>query len=107
MFGFLVGAVIYGATYQSVYPAISTIANLGSVTLPGLLDIDLWLTIVLFVLMSVTLFYFLGRHGELRHAPPEPEPPVESQPPAAQSVELVSSGTAAAASPTDAPPVAK
>jgi hypothetical protein len=77
MLGFLVGAIIYGVTYQSIFPAISAIANLGSVTFPGLLDIDLWLTILLFSLMSVTLFYFLERHGELRKEPTEPELPVD------------------------------
>ncbi len=84
LLGFLVGAIIYGATYPSVYPGISAIASVGSVTLPGLLDIDLWLTILLFVLMTVTLFYFLERHGELRHGPPladsEPARPVEPAP---------------------------
>ncbi len=58
--------MIFGATYQGVYPAISPIANIGSVTLPDVLGIDLWLTITLFVLICVTLFYFLERHGELR-----------------------------------------
>ncbi len=56
----------------------------GSVTLPGLLDVDLWLTILLFVLIAVTLFYFLERHGELRRSPalaePEPARPIEPTP---------------------------
>ncbi len=73
MLGFLTGAVLYGATYQSVFPAISAIANLGSTILPSVLGVDLWLTILLFVLIAATLFYFLERHGELRKARPEAE----------------------------------
>ena len=66
MLGFLVGGLIYGATYQSVFPPISAIANIGSPILPDVFNINLWLTILLFVLISLTLFYFLERHGELR-----------------------------------------
>ncbi len=66
MLGFLTGAVIYGTTYQSVFPKISTIANLGSTELPQALNVDLWLTVLFFVLVSVTLFYFLDRFGQLR-----------------------------------------
>lgn len=93
------GAVIYGATYQSVYPSISAIANLGSVTLPGLLNIDLWLTILLFVLITVTLFYFLERHGELRQGPPTPEP--EPAQPVEPAPDLVAAGAVPAGHPTD------
>jgi hypothetical protein len=66
MLGFLTGALIYGAIYPSVFPSISAIANLGSVILPQELDISLWLTVLLFVLVALTLFYFLERHGEVR-----------------------------------------
>lgn len=60
------GALIYGATYQSVFPTISAIANFGSTILPEALNVDLWLSILLFVLIALTLFYFLERKGELR-----------------------------------------
>ncbi len=66
LLGFLTGALIYGAIYPSVFPQISAIANLGSTILPQALDVDLWLTVLFFVLVSVTLFYFLERHGQLR-----------------------------------------
>lgn len=66
LLGFLTGALIYGSIYQSVFPTISAIANLGNTILPQALNIDLWLTILVFVLISITLFYFLERHGELR-----------------------------------------
>ncbi|MBI4788860.1 MAG: hypothetical protein HY782_17655 [Chloroflexi bacterium] len=67
LLGFLTGALVYGATYPSVFPAISKIANLGSVILPTVFDVNLWLTILLFVLITLTLFYFLERHGALRN----------------------------------------
>ena len=66
LLGFLTGALIYGATYQSVFPAISAFANAGSTILPTVFDVNLWLTVLLFVLITLTLFYFLERHGELR-----------------------------------------
>ncbi len=66
LLGFLTGAVIYGATYPSVFPSISKIANLGSTILPTVFDVNLWLTVLLFVLITLTLFYFLERHGNLR-----------------------------------------
>ncbi|MCL4393961.1 MAG: hypothetical protein M1482_03995 [Chloroflexi bacterium] len=62
----MTGAIIYGATYQSVFPAISAIANFGNAILPTALDINLWLTVLLFVSATLTLLYFLERHGELR-----------------------------------------
>ncbi len=66
LLGFLTGAVFYGATYQNVFPSISKIVNLGGAILPSLFDVNLWLVILLFVLITLTLFYFLERHGELR-----------------------------------------
>ncbi len=66
MLGFLTGALIYGAIYPSVFPSISALANLGSVVLPLALDVNLGLTVLFFVIVSVTLFYFLERFGQLR-----------------------------------------
>lgn len=66
LLGFLTGALIYGALYPSVFPTISALVNLGSTILPQALNVDLWLTVLFFVLVTATLFYFLERHGELR-----------------------------------------
>jgi hypothetical protein len=66
LLGFLTGALIYGAIYPSVFPTISANANLGSMILPQALNVNLWLSVLLFVLVALTLFYFLERHGELR-----------------------------------------
>jgi uncharacterized membrane protein YedE/YeeE len=61
--GFLVGAVIYGLTYQQVFPAIAQIANAGNVVLPDVWDLSPFLTIALFALVSLLLFYLIDRAG--------------------------------------------
>ncbi|MBI5029899.1 MAG: hypothetical protein HZB51_05180 [Chloroflexi bacterium] len=66
MLGFLSGALIFGAAYPTIYPPISQIINLGSIILPTALDVNLWLSILLFVLVALTLFYFLEKFGPLR-----------------------------------------
>ncbi len=66
MLGFLTGALIFGAAYPVIYPPISRVINLGSATLPAWLDVNLWLSILLFVLMTLTLFYFLEKSGASR-----------------------------------------
>jgi hypothetical protein len=64
--GFLVGAVLFGLTYQQVFPIISTIANYGNVILPELWNISTFLFIVLFALISLFLFYLIERAGLIR-----------------------------------------
>lgn len=66
MLGFLTGALLFGAAYPTIYPPISQIINLGSTILPTALDVNLWLSILLFVLMALTMFYFLEKFGPLR-----------------------------------------
>ena len=66
MLGFFVGAVLFAASYAAIVPPISAFINLGATILPTVLDVNLWLSILFFVLVAVTLFYFLERHGELR-----------------------------------------
>ena len=76
MLGFLTGALIFGAAYPAIYPPISRVINLGSATLPTWLDVNLWLSILLFVLMTLTLFYFLEKSGASRKDKlKESEPP--------------------------------
>jgi membrane protein implicated in regulation of membrane protease activity len=66
MLGFLTGALIFGAAYPAIFPPINALINLGSTILPTALDVNLWLSILFFVLMAVTLFYFLEKFGSLR-----------------------------------------
>ncbi|MCX6031909.1 MAG: hypothetical protein NT169_21750 [Chloroflexi bacterium] len=61
--GFLVGAILFGLTYPTVFPVISGIANLGSVYLPDLLNVNHWLLIAVFTLMTLFLFYVLDKKG--------------------------------------------
>ena len=63
LLGFLVGAVLYGLTYHQVFPAISKIANVGSITLPDLWNLSPFLTVVFFALMALFLFYLIDRAG--------------------------------------------
>ncbi len=66
--GFLVGAGVYGLTYQSVFPKISEIANSGNVVIPDLWNLSPFLTVVLFALLAVFLFYLIDRAGLHRNS---------------------------------------
>lgn len=57
------GAVVYGLTYQKVFPVISGIANYGNVVIPDLWNVSAFLFIVLFTLMALFLFYLIDRAG--------------------------------------------
>jgi len=63
MLGFLTGAVIFGLTYEQVFPSISVIANYGNTTIPDLWNVSSFLFIVLFALMALMLFYLIDRVG--------------------------------------------
>jgi hypothetical protein len=66
MLGFLVGAVLFGLTYPAVFPVISKVANYGSKTIPGLWNINLWLTVIFFAEFVFFTFYLLARVIKLR-----------------------------------------
>lgn len=66
MLGFLVGAVIYGLTYQQVFPQISKLANVGSVVIPDLWNLNPYLTVFAFSLMALLLFYLIDWMGMQR-----------------------------------------
>ena len=61
--GFLTGAVLYGLSYEKIFPAISAIANYGNTTMPDLWNLSPFLTILVFALMSLLLFYMIDRAG--------------------------------------------
>jgi hypothetical protein len=63
LLGFLTGAVIYGLTYQQVQPAISAMANYGSVNMPDLWNVSPFLFIMVFAVMALLLFYLIDRAG--------------------------------------------
>jgi hypothetical protein len=66
LLGFLTGAVIYGLTYQQVFPKISALADYGSVVLPDLWNLNPYLVVLLFAMMSGFLFYLIDRAGLYR-----------------------------------------
>lgn len=46
-----------------MFPAISAIANYGNVVIPDLWNLSPFLTILLFALMALFLFYMIDRAG--------------------------------------------
>jgi len=54
--GFLVGGVLFGATYQSAFMKISTIGSYGQQTLAEILHVNHWLFVSLFVLCTVAFY---------------------------------------------------
>lgn len=66
LLGFLTGAVIFGMTYQQVFPQISKLANYGNVVMPDLWNINPYLTVLAFALMAFLLFYLIDRAGMKR-----------------------------------------
>ena len=55
--------MIYGLTYSQVFPKISAIANYGSVVLPDLWHINVYLAVLVFALIALALFYAIDRMG--------------------------------------------
>jgi len=53
-------------TYQQVFPQISKIAAYGNVVMPDLWNINPYLTVLAFSLMSLLLFYLIDRAGMQR-----------------------------------------
>jgi uncharacterized membrane protein YedE/YeeE len=63
--GLIAGALLFGFTYQWIFPVIVKVANLGNVTLPGLLGVNSMILVAIFVILTLVLFYFL-EHGWAR-----------------------------------------
>jgi uncharacterized membrane protein YedE/YeeE len=63
--GLIAGALLFGFTYQWIFPVIVRVANLGNVTLPALLGVDGMMVVAIFVILTLVLFYFL-EHGWAR-----------------------------------------
>lgn len=63
MLGFFVGAIIFGLTYQQVFPQIQAIAKVGNVVLPDLWNLNPYLFVLLFAMISLLLFYLIDRAG--------------------------------------------
>jgi len=61
--GFLAGAMLWGLTYDQVFPPISKIMNYGSVVIPDLWNVNAILAVFVFALMALILFYLIDRMG--------------------------------------------
>jgi uncharacterized membrane protein YedE/YeeE len=61
--GFLAGAVLFGMTYQQVFPPIAKILNYGSVVIPDLWNVNALLAVFVFAVMALVLFYLIDRMG--------------------------------------------
>ena len=58
--------MIYGLTYQQVFPQIAAIAKIGNVVMPDLWKLNPYLFILLFTLITLFLFYLIDRAGLFR-----------------------------------------
>ena len=61
MLGFLTGAGLFAATWKDVFPQISTMVNLGNTILPDLWNLSSALTALVFIEITLFLFYVLER----------------------------------------------
>jgi len=61
--GFLVGAALFGLTYDKVFPPISKLLNYGSVVIPDLWNVNGILVVFIFAVMALVLFYMIDRAG--------------------------------------------
>ena len=61
--------MIYGLTYQQVFPQIAAIAKIGNVVMPDLWKLNPYLFILLFTLITLFLFYLIDRAGLFRKKP--------------------------------------
>ena len=68
MLGFLAGAILYGLTYQAVFPPIASLANFGNVVMPDLWNVNALLLVAVFAVMALLLFYMIDRMGLQRKA---------------------------------------
>jgi hypothetical protein len=57
--GLITGALLYGLTYQQVFPPIRALANLGNVMLPEVIHANPILVMLAFTLVVLLLFYLL------------------------------------------------
>ncbi len=58
--------MIFGLTYQQVFPSIQKVANLGPVVIPDLWNLSPYLTVAVFAVMALLLFYAIDRMGMQR-----------------------------------------
>jgi uncharacterized membrane protein YedE/YeeE len=61
LLGMLAGAAVYAEAYPLMKRTVLTWGDLGKITLPGILGINQWIVIPVFVLAGVGLFYWFEK----------------------------------------------
>jgi uncharacterized membrane protein YedE/YeeE len=61
LLGMLAGAAVYAEAYPLMKRTVLTWGDLGKVTLPGILGINHWIVVLVFVLAGVGLFYWFEK----------------------------------------------
>jgi uncharacterized membrane protein YedE/YeeE len=61
--GMLVGAAVYAEAFPLMQTTVLTWGDFGKITLPGVLGINHWIVIVVFVLAGIGLFRFFEKLG--------------------------------------------
>jgi uncharacterized membrane protein YedE/YeeE len=61
LLGMLAGAAIYAEAYPLMKRTVLTWGDLGKITLPGILGINHWIVVPVFVLAGVGLFYWFEK----------------------------------------------
>ncbi len=61
--GMLVGAGLFAEAYPALQKTVYTWADFGKITIPGILGINHWIIIVLFVIAALLLFRWFEKKG--------------------------------------------
>lgn len=61
--GMLVGAALFAEAYPALQKSVYTWGNFGKITIPGILGINHWIVIVLFVIAAFLLFRWFEKKG--------------------------------------------
>lgn len=61
--GFLVGAMLFGLTYDKVMPSVKGLLNYGAKVIPDLWNVNAILVVFVFTVMALVLFYMIDRMG--------------------------------------------
>jgi len=59
--GMLAGAAVYAEAYPLMKRTVLTWGDLGKITLPGILGINHWIVVLVFVLAGIGLFYWFEK----------------------------------------------
>jgi uncharacterized protein len=61
LLGMLAGAAVYAEAYPLMKQTVLTWGDLGKITLPGILGINHWIVVLVFVLAGIGLFYWFEK----------------------------------------------